>query len=171
MIRLSLFVALMLSIILPVHAAKDASVGYVDMQKILEESKLGQRLQEQLRKDFEPRAKELAEKEREINQMQQELARDKPLMSNAQVAKKEQDIKERIEAYQNEAQPVQQELMRVQQEKGREIIGPARKAIDTVAKKQKIGMVVERGLSGLIYIDESLDITDQVIKQLDATSK
>ncbi len=169
--RLSLFFALVVSIILPVHAANDTSIGYVDMQRVLEESKLGQRLQEQLRKDFEPRAKELTETEREIGQMQQDLERDKPLMSNDQVAKKEADIKARIDAYQKKAMPVQQELMKVQQEKGREIVAPARKAVDAVAKKKKIGMVVERGLSGLIYIDEALDITDAVIKQLDAASK
>ncbi|NEX22763.1 OmpH family outer membrane protein [Thiorhodococcus mannitoliphagus] len=171
MTRLYLLVALVLSVILPVQAANETSVGYVDMQRVLEESKLGQRLQEQLRKDFEPRAKELAEEELAIKQMQQELGRNKPLMSNAQVEKKEEEIKSRIESYQKEAMPVQQELMKVQQEKGREIIGPARKAVDAVAKKKKIGMVLERGLAGLVYIDESLDITDSVIKQLDSTTK
>ncbi|MBK1724475.1 OmpH family outer membrane protein [Thiocystis violacea] len=171
MTRLYLFVALMLSIALPVQAASTTSVGYVDMQKVLEASTLGKRLQEQLRKDFEPRAKVLGEKERDIQKMQQELARDKPLMSKDQVAKKEKEIKSQIEAYQKEAMPVQQELMKVQQEKGREIIAPARKAVDAVAKKKKMGMVLERGLAGLLYIDESLDITADVIKQLDATTK
>ncbi|NEV62406.1 OmpH family outer membrane protein [Thiorhodococcus minor] len=170
MIRLYLLVALLLSVILPVQAAKETSVGYVDMQRVLEESKLGQRLQEQLRKDFEPRAKELAEEEMAIKQMQQELAGNKPLMSEEQVEKKESEIKSRIEAYQKKAMPVQQELMKVQQEKGREIVGPARKAVDAVAKKQKIGMVVERGQAGLMYMDESLDITGAVIKQLDSTT-
>lgn len=171
MSRLYLFVALMLSIALPAHAANETTVGYVDMQKVLEESTLGKRLQDQLRKDFEPRAKELAEQERAIQQMQQELASNKPLMSNDQVKKKEQEIQSKIEAYQKQARPVQQDLMKVQQEKGREIIGPARKAVDTVAKKKKLGMVVERGLAGLLYMDDSLDITDAVIKQLDSSTK
>jgi len=171
MTRLFLFVALSLSIILPAHAASNTSIGYVDMQKVLEESKLGKRLQEQLRKEFEPRGKELAVEEQEIQRMQQSLERDKPLMSKDQAAKKEKEIKSRIEAYQKKALPIQQELMKIQQEKGREIIAPAREAVNTVAKKKKLGMVVERGLAGMMYIDASLEITAEVIKQLDASTK
>ncbi|MBK1717962.1 OmpH family outer membrane protein [Thiocystis violacea] len=171
MTRPFLFVALILGLILPVQASSNSSVGFVDMQKVLEESKLGKRLQEQLRKDFEPRAKVLAGEEQEINKMQQELAKDKPLMSNDQVAKKEKEIQGRIEAYQKKALPVQQDLMKTQQEKGREIVGPAREAVKTIAKKKKLGMVFERGAGGLIYTDEGLDITGDVIKQLDATTK
>ena len=171
MTRLSLLVALMLTIALPAHAASGSNLAYVDMQKVLEESKLGKRLQDQLRKDFEPQAKKLAEKERAIQQMQQELARDKALMSNDQVAKKEKEIKKEIESYQKEAMPVQQELVKVQQEKGREIIGPARKAVDAVAKRRKVGMVVERSFSGLMFIDPALDITSDVIKELDSAKK
>jgi outer membrane protein len=171
MIRPLSFVALLACLTLPAQASANDNVGFVDMQKVLEESKLGQRLQEQLRKDFEPRAKALAEEERAINQMQQALAKDKALMSNDQVAKKEKEIQDRIEAYQKKALPVQQDLMKTQQEKGREIIGPARDAVNAIAKKKKLGLVFERGAGGLLYTDESLDITADVIKQLDAATK
>ncbi|EGV28824.1 outer membrane chaperone Skp (OmpH) [Thiorhodococcus drewsii AZ1] len=171
MTRLFLFAALSLSLVLPAYAGSAASIGYVDMQKVLEDSELGQRLQEQLRKEFESQAKELAIEEREINQLQQELARDKPLMSNDQVKKKEKEIETRITTYQKKAAPVQQELMKAQQKKGREIVAPARKAVNEVAKKKKLGMVVERGMSGLMYVDEGFDITADVIKQLDASTK
>ncbi len=61
--------------------------------------------------------------------------------------------------------------MKVQQEKGREIVTPAREAVNAVAKEKKLGMVVERGLSGLLYLDESLEITAEVIKEIDAKTK
>lgn len=171
MSRPLLFVALIACLSLPVQASANDGVGFVNMQRVLEESKLGQRLQKQLRDDFEPRTKSFAEEEREIAQMQQALAKDKPLMSNDQVAKKEQEIKERIEAYQKKAMPIQQELMKAQQEKGREILEPAREALNTIAKKKKLGMVFERGVGGLLYMDEGLDITAEVIKQMDSKAK
>ncbi|MTW21510.1 OmpH family outer membrane protein [Allochromatium palmeri] len=171
MSRPFLFVALLACLTLPVQASANSSVGFVDMQKVLEDSKLGQRLQQQLREDFEPRTRVFAEDEREIAQMQQALAKDKPLMSNDQVAKKEQQIKERIEAYQKKALPIQQELMKAQQEKGREILEPAREALNVIAKKKKLGMVFERSVSGLLYMDEGLDITADVVKQMDSKTK
>jgi outer membrane protein len=171
MIRSSLVAALLLSIVLPTHAASSAGLGYVDMQKVLEESKLGKRIQEQLRKEFEPRAKDFAGDEKEIQQLQAEFARDKALMSKDQVAKKEKEIKGKIEAYQKKVMPIQQELMKTQQQKGREIVGPAREAVNSVAKEKKLGMVMERSQAGLMYVDDSLDITTAVIKQLDSTTK
>ncbi len=168
--RLCLSFALSLAVIMPGHAASGAGIGYVDMQKVLEESKLGKRVQDQLRKEFEPRAKDFADEEKQIRQAQQEFERDKPLMSKDQVGKKEKEIQARIDAYQKKAMPIQQELMKAQQQKGKEVIGPAREAINAVAKKNKLNMVVERNQGGLLYIDEGLDITADVIKQLDSKS-
>jgi outer membrane protein len=171
MARPLLVVALVLSAILPTQALADSVVGFVDMQQVLEESKLGKRLQEQLRTEFEPRGQTMAEEEQSIRKLQQTLERDGPLMSADQVKKNESEIETRIEEFQKKANAIQQELMKVQQEKSREIIGPARDSIKAVAKKNRVSMVIEPGMSGLLYLDESLDITADVIKHLDANTK
>ncbi|MBO8085641.1 OmpH family outer membrane protein [Marichromatium sp. AB32] len=159
--------ALLLALALPLPALAGPSVGYVDMQKVLEESRIGQQVQEQLRKDFEPRGRALAEEEQTLMQMQQSLERDAPLMSEAQVDKQRTELKERIAAYQKEAAQLQRELMKAQQEKGREIVVPAREVVNAIAEKRGLDMVVERGQNGLLYIDEGLDITEAVIERLD----
>ncbi|SDX28031.1 OmpH family outer membrane protein [Thiocapsa roseopersicina] len=171
MSRSALLVALALFIIVPTHALAAEVLGYVDMQKVLEESKLGKRLQDQLREEFEPRGQEMAAEEQEIRKLQQSLERDAPLMSADQVSKQEADVQKRIAAFQEKANGIQQEIMKVQQAKSREIIGPARDSISAVAKKNKIGMVVEPGMSGVLYLDEKLDLTAEVVKHLDANTK
>ncbi len=171
MSRIALLAVLALSIIVPTHALAANALGYVDMQKILEESKLGKRLQDQLREEFEPRGEKMAAEEQEIRKLQQSLERDSPLMSADQASKQEADLQKRIEAFQEKANGIQQEIMKVQQTKSREIIGPARDSITAVAKKNKVGMVVEPGMSGLLYLDEKLDLTAEVIKHLDANTK
>ncbi|MFB1486455.1 MULTISPECIES: OmpH family outer membrane protein [unclassified Thiocapsa] len=171
MSRFALIAALALSVIMPTHALAADVLGYVDMQKVLEESKLGKRIQDQLREEFEPRGQEMAAEEQEIRKLQQSLERDGPLMSAEQVSKQEADVQKRIEAFQEKANGIQQEVLKVQQTKSREIIGPARDSISAVAKKNKVGMVVEPGTSGLLYLDERLDLTAEVIKHLDANTK
>lgn len=163
-------IVLMLSLALPL-AAPAADLGFVDMQRVLEESAVGKSVQGQLRKDFEPKAETLNKEEQEIRKLQETLARDSALMSKDQVTKKEAEIKQRIEAYKKEAGAAQQQLLKVQQEKGREIIGPAQKAVDAVAKQKKLSMVVERSLAGILYLDNGLDITADVIKYMDSNAK
>jgi outer membrane protein len=171
MTRLFLVVALLVSVILPTHAFAADTMGYVDMQSVLEKSKLGQRLQDQLREQFEQRGQAMAEEEQAIRQRQQTLERDGPLMSADQVSKEEAEIATNIKAFQEKAGALQQEIMKVQQEKSREILGPAKDSINAVAKKREVGIVLESSMSGLLYVDKSLDLTDDVIKHIDANAK
>lgn len=161
---------LMVSLALPLSATA-GELGFVDMQRVLEESAVGKKVQGQLRKDFEPKAQALGKEEQEIHKLQETLARDSALMSKDQVAKKEAEIKKRVEAYQKEAGAAQQDLLKVQREKGPEIIAPAGKAVEAVAKQKKLSMVVERSQAGILYLDKGLDITAEVIKYMDANTK
>ncbi|MCG6898201.1 MAG: OmpH family outer membrane protein [Thiocapsa sp.] len=170
MTRPLLVLMLLLTFVIPTQAVLAADLGFVDMQKVLEESKLGKRLQEQLRTEFEPRGQEMAREENEIRELQKTLERDGALMSADQVGKKEAEIKTRIDAFQEKAKGIQQELLKAQQEKSREIIAPARDSIKAIANKKKLGMVVEPGMTGLLYLDQGLDITADVIKHLDANT-
>lgn len=168
----SLTLALLVLLASPLSLAADAATfGYVDMQQILDNSAMGKRAQEKLQKQFEPKGEELGKEEQAIRQLQQTLERDKPLMSKKQVEKKEAEVQQRIEAFQKEAGQAQQALVKEQQKLGAAIIGPARDAVNEVAKKQKISVVLERNQSGLLYIDDALNITEAVIKVMDKNNK
>ncbi|MBK1642428.1 molecular chaperone Skp [Chromatium okenii] len=171
MMRLLILITLSLLMTLPVLAANTTGIGVVDMQQVLEQSKLGKRLQEQLRQEFEPKTRQFAEEEKEIQALRQAFERDKALMSKDQAEKQEKQIVARIEAYQKKTQPLQQELVKVQQTKGREIVTPAREAVNTIAKKKKLALVIERGQAGMLYLDPAADITAEVIEELDTRTK
>ena len=161
----------LLTLALPFAAAQATDIGSVDMNQVIEKSKVGIKVQEQLRKDFEPRAKPLAAEEQAIRQAQASLQREAALMSKEQMEKKQVELKKRIEAFEKTAAPLQQELSKAQQERGQEVVIPAQKAVDAVARQKKLGLVVERNQSGMVFVDKALDITDEVIKQMDANTK
>lgn len=161
----------LLGLALPFAAAQATDVGYIDMQVVVEKSKLGVRIQEKLRKEFEPKAKPIEEEEQALRQADASLAKEAALMSKDQLEKKEAELKKRFAAWEKVAAPLQQELVKAKQEGQREVLASAQKAADTVAKQKKLGMVVERSQGGIVFLDKSLDITDEVIKQMDASSK
>ena len=161
----------LLTLALPLAVAQATDLGYVDMQQVVEKSKVGARVQEQLRKDFEPKAKPIGAEEQAIREAQKTLAKESALKSKDQVEKRQAEIKKRIAAFEAAAAPLQQELMKAQKERGREVLEPAQKAVDAVAKQKKLGMIVERSQAGVVYMDPTLDITAEVIKQMDANTK
>lgn len=168
--RLALL-AISLIVATPIMAASSTTIGYVDMQKVLEQSKLGQQAQERLETEFGPQRNAFAQEELAIRQMQQTLERDKPLMSKEQIDKKEREIQERIQAFQKDVSSIQEKILAEQQEISERIIGPAVEAVNEVAGKRKVSAVFERNRAGLLYVDDAIDLTDAVVKQLDASTK
>lgn len=153
--------------LLGLASAQAAEVGYVNMQRVLKESQLGRAAEARLEERFGPKTEPFAEKEMAIRQLQQSLERDKPLMSEAQVTKKETELKERIQAFEQEFATVQRELMQAQQEEGVKILEPAQEALKAIAEKKNLQAVFESSQSGMLYLDPKTNITDEVIELMD----
>lgn len=153
------------------HAAEPGSIGYVDMQVVLDKSKMGQEAHASLEEKFAGRENKLTEEEQSILRMQNTLNRDQALMSEEELDKKKAEIQGRIGKLRQEAAKAQQELAAEQQKLGKAILEPAGATIEAVAKDKGVTAVFERRQSGLLYIDEGLDLTAEVVKRLDAQQK
>jgi outer membrane protein len=161
-----LFLSLLLAA--PAFAAETTRIGYVDIQAVLEQSKAGKKAQDTLKEKFAGRQQEFAKEEQELRALQQTLARDQALMSQAELDKRKGELQERARAFQEKAAKAQQELNEEQNKLGAAILEPAQKLIGEIAKEKKVSAIFERGQSGLLYIDDGLDLTADLIKKLDA---
>ncbi|MEJ2388222.1 MAG: OmpH family outer membrane protein [Chromatiaceae bacterium] len=94
----------------PAMAAGPADIGYVDMQQVFDKSQLGQKAQETIKGKLGDKQKKLAEEEQAIRRMQQTLARDEPLMSQAELDKKKKGIATRLRDFQKKAAEFRQQL-------------------------------------------------------------
>jgi outer membrane protein len=152
----------------PVHGAETGSIGFVDMQVVLDKSAMGQQAQQALKEKFAARQERFSEEERSIRQLQQTLARDEALMSQAQLDKKTAEIQGRIQEFEKMVREAKQDLMQEQNKLGNKILEPAQAIIVALAKEKQLSAVFERRQSGLMYIDDGLDLTAEVIKRLNA---
>lgn len=170
MILRTTLLALALLIAVPAFAAPATRIGYVDMQQVIEQSELGQRAQAQLKEDYGPQRDAFAQEEQAIRAMQQQLQRDKPLMSKEQIAKREKELQERVQKFRKEASATQERLLKEQQEMSQEIVAPALEAVNAIAAEQELSAVFERRQAGLLYVDDGIDLTAEVVKRLDAAA-
>lgn len=152
----------------PLSAAEPVTIGYVDMQRVIEESKVGKKAFAVLKEKYaEPQAA-LDKEEQAILQLQQSTSRDGALMSQAELDKRKTEIQERVLQLQRKAAMAQQELSQDQAKLGGGIIKPAQEIVTDLAKEKKLSAVFERNQSGLLFIQDGLNLTDEVIKRLDA---
>ncbi len=164
----ALWPALPLFCFVVLSARAAPSFGYVDMQRVLDESQLGLQAQRALQEKFAEPQRKLAQEERALLQLQQKMHRDAALMSREELEKRRREIQQRFDEFQRAAAEVQQALAREQMKLGAKIIAPARRAIAVLAKQKNLQAVFERNQSGLLYVDEGFDLTDAVIRHLDA---
>jgi outer membrane protein len=158
---------------LGVTALAAGGVGFVNMERVFAQSPQGRVVQERLAEEFGAEQREFATREQEIRQMQARLERDKPLMSKAQLEKKENEIKALIEQFEKDFAAVQEQVAKIQQEEGEKLMEPAQEAIAAVAKEKDISAVFEINAfdpnrAGMIYFEEGadVDLTDAVIEAL-----
>jgi outer membrane protein len=152
----------------PLSAAEPAAIGYVDMQRVIEQSSLGKQARETLEEKFADPQAALAKEEQAIRQLQETTSRDAALMSEAELEKRKTEIQERAVQLQRNAAAAQRELAQEQAKLGAGIIRPAQEIIAELAEEKKLSAVFERSQSGLLYIEDGLNLTDEVVERLNA---
>jgi outer membrane protein len=158
----------LLALTASVQAADPVTIGYVDMSRVIAETRMGKEAQASLEKKYAEPQKELGEEEQAIRQLQQKTNRDAALMSQAELDKRAAELQGRVAQLQRQAIATQQELGKDKTRLGGEIIKAARGVISKLAEERKLTAVFELGSSGLLYIQDALNITDEVIKRVDA---
>src|SRR6266566_784010 len=81
-----------------VHA-DDFRVGYVDMNKVVNESKPGKHAKEEIEKFMTQRKESLGRDQKQLESLQQALEKDSLVMSAAQKQAKQKEFEEKIKAF------------------------------------------------------------------------
>lgn len=156
-------------------AAESVKVGVVDQQAILERSKAGKRALEGLKEFSTARQRIVAADDEELKRIESELKKDDPSLSDAVKREKQEQFRVKFENYQRRLQDFNREI----QAKQKQLVEEYQKKIDqaaaAVAEKNGLAAVLDKGsentLKIVIYAHDSLDITDQVVKEFDRQNK
>lgn len=149
----------------PAAAQQGPAIAILDMERILKESKAASNLRDEIDKQRQVHQAKLSQQEDALRTADQELARQRSVLSAEAFAAKRKEL-------QDQAMKLQQEFRSRQKEmedlfaKG---IGQVRDALAEVAKE----IAQERGISlillkaTIVLADRNLDITDEALQRLD----
>jgi outer membrane protein len=157
------------------HAAEAFKMGVVDPQAVLEKSKAGRRALDGLKEHAASRQKLLAKDEEELKGIENQLKAQESTITESQKREKQAQFRTKIQDYQKRVQEFNQELAVKQKELVDEYMKKIQVATKAVAEKNGISLVVDRGsdqtIKIVIYNKETIDLTDQVIKEFDKQNK
>lgn len=162
---------LLVGFALSAAAAETFKMGVIDPQAVLEKSKAGRKALDGLKEYVTTRQKLLSHDEEELRNAEKSLKDIASKLSDSEKKEKESQFRTKIQDYQRRAQAFNQELQGKQKELVDEYMKKIASATQTVAEKGGFSIVVDKGseqtMKIVIYNKDTIDLTDQVIKEFD----
>ena len=143
-------------------AAQSPKVGFVNTARIEAESVQAKRALEEIRKEFEPREKQILELQRQIQADRDRFDKGKGTMPAAELQALGNSIASRMRDSDQMVFGMQAEIEQRKRERGAKLIEEATAVITAIAKQGNYDLVVHEAA----FARPDLDITDQVLKEL-----
>ena len=171
MVALALTGAWLISSVSGVSAADTFKMGVIDPQAVLEKSKAGKKALDGLKEYVSTRQKLLSRDEEELRNTEKTLKESASKLSEGEKKEREAQFRTKIQEYQKRAQEFNQELQGKQKELVDDYMKRIATATQTVAEKGGFSIVVDKGseqtIKIVIYSKDTIDLTEQVIKEFD----
>jgi outer membrane protein len=149
-------------------ARADVKLAYVDIQRALNDCRNGKSAKAEFRGRLEHVQSQLQGEQSEVQRLKDELEKKGPLMQPEQRQSLEQQYTRKLRDFQDDYKNTRDTL----QQKDNELTGAIVRDLATIVRQigQKNGytMVMEKG--NLLWAIPSVDITDDVIRNYDATN-
>jgi outer membrane protein len=147
--------------------ADSVKVGILDMQRLQQESKNFGEVREALKKKFETLQVKLDKEKSKVIEAEEEFKKQSLMLSLDAKEDKQKELEKKTRYYKYVYEEVTQEMkdaeLSAQRKVGREI----EKIVEKLGGNEAYTLILEKGTVGLIYYDDSLDITNKVIKAYD----
>ena len=143
--------------------AEDIKLGYVDMQRALNETEDGRKAKEKLKKDFDQKQKELDEQQTQLKKDMEDLEKKRTLLPADKLREKEAELRSRLEKVQQTYVRHQQDLSGKEQKETAKIFERMTKIISEIAAGENFSMIVDK--SALVFAKPHLDLTNELIRR------
>ncbi|HMN67934.1 MAG TPA: OmpH family outer membrane protein [Bdellovibrionales bacterium] len=152
---------------LPAFAA-DIKIGYIDMQKAIQETAAGKKAKKELEDEFNKKKKDLEKKEADIKKMHEDFEKRSMAMNEEARSKKQSEIRMEMGKYQESAGKAQMDIQKRERDLTKPIVDKLRKIIDDMAKKEEFTVILEKAENSVMWAKKEIDLTERVIKAYDS---
>lgn len=137
----------------------------VDVQQILRDSLVAKNVQAQMTQRTDAYTKEVSDQENELRRTQDELERQRTVLSPDAFNAKMRDFQQRYDALDHGVQATRQALQQAYNDAMTKVENTALQIISDIAGERKANLVVTK--AAVLFTAEGLDITQEVIRRLD----
>ncbi len=159
------------ALLLPAVAFAEVKIGYVDLQRALNEVEEGQSAKARLKAKFDQSQVQLDKEQNALKVRKEELDKKRLVMDEATLRQKSEELDKEFMRVSGLYSKLQKELSEEEREATSTIFTKMRALIADLAEKQGFTFVLELNESGLLYGPPSFDLTNELVRTYNATHK
>ena len=145
---------------------KPPVIAVVDVQFLLHESSAGKGIQKAIEAQRETYAKEISGQEGKLRQADQDLARQRSVLSEEAFGKKRHDFEKQVMDFQREVQARQKSIDQGFNEAMQTLQKGAIEIIAALVQERGINMVLSK--QQVVIVEKTMDMTQEVLDRLNA---
>ena len=147
------------------HAqAEDFRVGFVNTDRIFREANSAKAAQGKLEQEFARREKELLDLGNTLKTLSDKFEREAPTLAESQRNTRQKQLVDQDRDFQRKRREFQEDLNNRKNEELQIVLERANKVVKQVAEAEKYDVILQEA----VYINPKHDITDKVIRALNA---
>ena len=147
--------------------AEDVRIGFVNTDRILKEANTAKAAQSKLEQEFSKREKELVDMGNTLKSAADKLERDAPTLSESQRNARQRQLVDQDRDFQRKRREFQEDLNARKNEELQQVVDRANRAVKQIAESEHYDMIVQEA----VYVNPKHDITDKVLKVINAGGK
>ena len=143
-----------------------ARIATMDLKKVLELSKTGQVVQATVKQKYDEYQTKLNKKEKDLVALKEEIDNKRSVWSEDVLSKKERDFKRGVQDLEEESKYANSDMKDFERKQVEPILKELEKIIDEYGKARGLSVILDT-TRGILYQDDSLDISPAIAAELD----
>ena len=160
LVKSVLSVALVFILALPA-SAQETKIGVVSLQAIIERAPQTKTVMDALREEFAPREREIVAKQKEIEELQAKVQKDRAVMGETERRNAEKNLRELGRDFERLRSEFQEDSNVRQNEEIAQLQRAVLKEVQDYAQAQGYDLIVG---DGVLYVSSAVNITEDVLK-------
>jgi outer membrane protein len=144
--------------------AQEFKAGFVNTDRIFREASTAKAAQAKLEQEFSRREKELVDMGNTLKTATEKFEREAPTLAESQRTTRQRQLVDQDREFQRKRREFQEDLSARKNEELSQVLERANKVVKQVAEAEKYDVILQEA----VYINPKHDITDKVIKALNA---
>lgn len=161
----SIALALVLAAMAPGAATQELRIGYINSERLLRESAPAKAAQAKLEAEFGRREREITDDAAQLKAAADRLDKDAPTLAEAERNRRQRELVDRDRDLQRKRRAFQEDLNQRKNEELANVVERANRVIKKIFDDEKYDLIMQ---DGVVFAGARVDITDKVIRALDA---